>query len=65
VSFTSMANYQRKTRDLWDILGDYGQGWEVLTCATSLKEKNQHLREYRENEGIPVKSKKYREKIAS
>jgi hypothetical protein len=60
-----MANYVRKTRDLWDILGNYGQGWEVLTCATSLKEKNQYLREYRENEGIPVKSKKYREKIAS
>jgi hypothetical protein len=61
-----MANYVRKTRDLWDILGDYGhgQGWEVLTCATSLKEKNELIRDYRENENIPLKSRKYREIIA-
>jgi hypothetical protein len=59
-----MGKYQRKTRDLWDILGNYGQGWEVLTCATSLKEKNQHLREYRENEPQrQFKSVKYRERI--
>lgn len=61
--FTSMANYVRKTRDLWDILADYGQGWEVVTCATSLKEKRELMRDYRENEGIPLKSRKYRERI--
>ena len=58
-----MANYVRKTVDRWDIFGDYGFGWEVVTCATSLKEKKQLMREYRENEGIPLKSKKYREKL--
>jgi hypothetical protein len=60
-----MGKYQRKTRDLWDILGNYGHGWEVLTCATSLKEKRELMRDYRENEGIPLKSRKYRQKMST
>ena len=57
--------YQRKTRDLWDILIDYGQGYEVVSCATSLKERSELIRDYIENEGICPKTRKYREKIAS
>lgn len=59
------TKYQRKTRDLWDILANYGQGqgWEVVTCATSLKEKRELMKEYLDNEKVPLKSRKYREKI--
>ena len=44
-----MANYQRKTRDLWDVIGTYpvGQGFshEVVTTCTSRKEA-ERLQDY-------------------
>lgn len=45
-------NSMRKTRFYWDIEGNYGfgDGWECVTAAATLKEARQHLREYRENE---------------
>jgi len=56
--------YQRKTRDYWDILGDYGQGFEVVTAETTWKEARNRLREYRMNEpGTVFKTVKRREKI--
>lgn len=50
--------YQRKTRDEWQVQGDYGygHGYEEVTAADTRKEAMQYLREYRENEpGIPFK----------
>lgn len=45
--------YIRKTRDEWQLLGNYGfgDGWEILTCEDSRKEIRERLKEYRENEG--------------
>lgn len=56
--------YKRKTRDYWDIQGNYGQGWEVVTAADTWKEARQYLKEYRENEpGIAFRARKKRERI--
>lgn len=39
----------------FDVQGDYGQGWEVVTAGTKA-EATANLREYRENEpGIPFR----------
>ena len=46
-----MASYQRKTRDEWELQGDYGQGFECLTTEDSYAAARQQLRDYRENEG--------------
>ena len=56
--------YERKTQDVWDIYGNYGEGWELVTAETTWKGTKQRLREYRENEpGVPFKWKKKRERI--
>ncbi len=56
--------YQRKTRDLWDIEGNYGYGWECVTCEETWKESRARLKEYRENEpGTAFRTRKYREQI--
>ena len=41
---------QRKTRDVWDVQGNYGQGWETVTAEDTFKEARARLKEYRENE---------------
>jgi hypothetical protein len=46
--------YLRKTEDEFNILGNYGQGYEIVTCETSLKEAKNRKKEYLQNEpGIP------------
>lgn len=47
-----MARYTRKTRDEFDIEGNYGygDGWEVVTCEETRREANRAVKEYRENE---------------
>jgi hypothetical protein len=46
--------YIRKTEDEYNILGNYGQGYEIVTCETSLKEAKNRKKEYLQNEpGIP------------
>lgn len=42
--------YKRKTVDEFDILGNYGHGWEFVTTETTFKEAHARLYEYRENE---------------
>ena len=42
--------YQRKTKDEYTILGNYGQGWEYLISYDTLKEARENLKLYRENE---------------
>lgn len=41
--------YTRKTTDEYQLLSNYGHGWEVETTEETRKEIKQRLREYREN----------------
>ena len=41
--------YQRKTRDIWKLMVDYGQGWECELTEFTRAEAKQRLKEYREN----------------
>lgn len=45
-----MAGYVRKTRDEYDIEGNYGYGWDVVTCEDTYRAAREQLRVYRENE---------------
>lgn len=57
---------KRKTRDVWEVRGNYGygHGWECVTAEVTRKEALARLREYRENEpGVPFKLVKTREEI--
>lgn len=51
--------YIRKTVDRWDIMTDYGYGWE---CEYTRKEALQRLKEYRENITGLVRLEKHRER---
>lgn len=42
---------KNKYKYLFVLQGDYGQGWEDLTCSESYKEIREDLRAYRLNEG--------------
>lgn len=56
---------QRKTRDAWHLMIDYGQGWEHETTEHSLADARARLREYRENcPQYPARLKRARERIA-
>ena len=58
--------YTRKTRDYWDIEGNYGygDGWEAVTAEDDRKQARERLKEYRENEpGTPFRIRKKRERI--
>jgi hypothetical protein len=53
---------KRKTADVFEIRGDYGHGFEMVTAEVTLKEARAQLRTYRANEpGIPFKIVKVRE----
>ena len=48
--------YERITEDEFQIHGDYGHGFEELTCETTFKEAKQCVKNYRENEpGVAFK----------
>jgi hypothetical protein len=56
-------SYQRKTEDEYQIHGNYGQGFEEVTCETSWKAAKDTIKEYRENEpGVEFKIIKRRVK---
>lgn len=55
--------YIRKTRDRWDIMTNYGYGWECECSEYTWKEAKQTAREYRENIRGAVRIEKHREKI--
>ncbi len=59
--------YKRKTRDVWEIQGYYGDqyGYEVVTIGETWTEAKELLKCYRENESVPFKIVKKREKIES
>jgi len=46
--------YTRKTTDEWEVLADYGYGYEVVTTGTTLMEARQRVREYRENDAMAL-----------
>ena len=56
--------YKRKTRDVWRLYVDYGQGWEHELDEFTLDEARQIRKEYRENcPQYPIKIVKGRERI--
>lgn len=58
--------YQRKTEDVFYIMGNYGQGWEEVTAETTRQAAREQLKCYDENEPqYPHKILKKREKIAT
>lgn len=43
----------------YDIEGDYGFGWEIVTCETEYSKALARLSEYRQNEpGVPFRINK-------
>ena len=55
--------YKRKTRDRWDLMSNYGYGWECECSDYTYSEAKQTLKEYRENGNGNYKLEKHREKI--
>ena len=53
--------YIRKTIDRWDIVTNYGYGWECECSEYTLKEAKQRLKEYRENTNAAVRIEKKEE----
>ncbi len=48
--------YVRKTRDEYEVEGNYGYGWEAVTCEDTRSEARARLREYRANDpGTPYR----------
>ena len=56
--------YQRKTRDVYRLFVDYGQGWEHELDEFSLREIRQRQKEYSENcPQYPTRVTRGRERI--
>jgi len=57
--------YVRKTRDRWDIMTNWGYGWECECSAYSHREAVQLYRDYRDNScgRFAVRVEKHREEI--
>lgn len=55
--------YVRKTKDVYNIVTNYGYGWEVECSEETYKEAKQRLKEYRENTSAQVKLEKKRERL--
>lgn len=58
--------YTRKTKDRWDILTNYGYGWEVENSEYTREDAERSFKEYKENASgrYSVKLEKHREPIA-
>lgn len=57
--------YQRKTRDRWDIMTNWGYGLDCECSEYTRTEARQRLKEYRENvcDRCDIRLEKHREKI--
>lgn len=55
--------YIRKTRDEWEIQGNYGQGWECVNTEDTRQGAKRSVKEYRDNEHYPFKLVKKRIKL--
>lgn len=53
--------YQRKTVDRYDIMTNYGYGWECECSEYTWKDAKQTAKEYRENTSAAVRIEKHRE----
>jgi hypothetical protein len=59
-------SYTRKTRDEFEVQGNYGHRWEVLTIDETLEESEAILKDYRDNEpSFPHRIVKKRVKIVT
>ena len=54
--------YTRKTIDRYDLMTNYGYGWECETSEYSYKEIKQRKKEYEENTNTAIRIEKHREK---
>ena len=52
--------YIRKTRDEWEIQGNYGQGWECVNTEYTRQDAKRSIKEYRDSEPYPFKIVKKR-----
>ena len=60
-----MSKYVRKTRDVYEVQGNYGYGWDVVTTENTREKALIMLACYRENEPrASHRIVKKREKIA-
>lgn len=59
--------YQRKTRDRWDIMTNYGYGWECENSEYTREDARRSFKEYRENSfgRYDVRLEKHREPITA
>ena len=57
--------YKRKTRDRWDIVTNWGYGWEVENSEYTREDARRGYKEYRENSAgrYSVRLEKHREKL--
>lgn len=56
--------YQRKTRDTWEVQGNYGHGWEMVCAEITWKAAKERRKEYDLNEPMyPHRVKYKRERI--
>lgn len=55
--------YKRKTRDIYNIVTNYGYGWEVECSEFTFEEAKRTAKEYRENTNAGVRIEKKREPI--
>ena len=58
-----MADYVRKTKDVYVLQGNYGYGWDDLTYEDSRREANEQMKCYQENQPASYRVIKRREKI--
>jgi len=54
--------YVRKTKDVWELRVNYGQGWEYETAYYTLAEAKENQKAYLENCRYPVQIVKRRVK---
>lgn len=54
--------YKRKTIDRWDIMTNYGYGWECENSEYTWKDAKRSVREYRDNVQADVRLEKHRER---
>jgi hypothetical protein len=57
--------YQRKTTDEFEIQGDYGYGWEMVTVESTWLEAKEQIKCYRENQPAPYRIVRKRVPIKS
>lgn len=56
--------YQRKTKDVFEVQGDYGLGWETVCEEETMADAKKQMRCYNVNERqYPHRIKKRRERI--